>query len=131
MCGCTGKSKPPSRPALAISLRTALSDARIQAITEEAVALSYKDDRDHNRWKTLHLAGEELIRRFVQHVLPKGLMRIRHYGFLANRCRKAKLAQIRALLGRPKPQRHRQITSPGRKPGRARIAIEASCARSS
>ena len=83
------------------TFRTALSDARIQAITEEAVALSYKDYRDHNRWKTLQLTGEELIRRFVQHVLPKGLMRIRHYGFLANRCRKEKLAQIRAVLGRP------------------------------
>ena len=64
--------------------------------THLLVALSYKDYRDHNRWKTLQLAGEELIRRLVQHVLPKGLMRIRHYGFLANRCRKEKLAQIRA-----------------------------------
>jgi hypothetical protein len=38
------------------------------------------------------------IRRFLLHVLPKGLMRIRHFGFLANRCRKAKLAQIRTAL---------------------------------
>ncbi len=44
------------------------------------------------------LEGEEFIRRFLLHVLPKGLMRIRHYGFLANRCRKAKLAQIRTAL---------------------------------
>jgi rubrerythrin len=47
----------------------------------------------------LQLPGEELIRRFLLHVLPKGLMRIRHYGFLANRCRKQKLARIRQLLG--------------------------------
>jgi hypothetical protein len=40
-----------------------------------------------------------LIRRFLLHVLPKGLMRIRHYGFLANRCRKHKLAKIRKWLG--------------------------------
>jgi len=46
----------------------------------------------------LPLLAEEFIRRFLLHVLPKGLMRIRHYGFLANRCRKAKLAQIRTAL---------------------------------
>ena len=83
------------------TFRTALSDARIQAITDSEVALSYKDYRDHDRWKTLRLAGEELIRRFLQHVLPKGLLRIRHYGVLANRCRAQKLAQIRDLLHQP------------------------------
>ena len=45
------------------------------------------------------LPGEALIRRFLLYVLPKGLMRIRHYGFLANRCRQEKLAKIRQLLG--------------------------------
>ncbi len=49
----------------------------------------------------MQLPGEELIRRFLLHVLPKGLMRVRHYGFLANRCRKEKLAKIREWLGRP------------------------------
>ncbi len=44
------------------------------------------------------LSGEEFIRRFLLHVLPPGLMRIRHYGFLANRCREAKLKVIRAEL---------------------------------
>lgn len=43
-------------------------------------------------------AGEELIRRFLLHILPQGFMRIRHFGFLANRCRQAKLAQIRPRL---------------------------------
>jgi hypothetical protein len=81
------------------TFRTALSDARIQGVGEEQVDLAYKDYRDHDRWKTLRLSGEELIRRFLLHVLPKGLMRIRHYGLLANRCRRQKLAQIRAVLG--------------------------------
>jgi hypothetical protein len=45
------------------------------------------------------LSGEELIRRYLLHVLPKGFTRIRHYGFLANRCRATKLAQIRAAIG--------------------------------
>jgi hypothetical protein len=46
----------------------------------------------------MRLAGEEFIRRFLLHVLPKGLMRIRHFGFLANRCRETKLERIRAWL---------------------------------
>jgi hypothetical protein len=79
--------------------RTAISDSRIGAISEGEVEVSYKDYRDNDRWKWMQLPGEELIRRFLLHVLPKGLMRVRHYGFLANRCRKAKLAKIRELLG--------------------------------
>jgi hypothetical protein len=79
--------------------RTAISDSRIGAIAEGEVEISYKDYRDHDRWKWMHLPGEELIRRFLLHVLPKGLMRVRHYGFLANRCRSKKLARIRQWFG--------------------------------
>ncbi|MCU7917268.1 MAG: transposase [Candidatus Thiodiazotropha sp. (ex Epidulcina cf. delphinae)] len=46
----------------------------------------------------MRLSAEEFIRRFLQHILSKGLMRIRHYGFLANRCRAKKLSLIRRLL---------------------------------
>ena len=46
----------------------------------------------------MSLPGTEFIRRFPMHVLPQGLMRIRHYGFLANRCRKIKLKAIRTRL---------------------------------
>lgn len=79
--------------------RTAISDARIGELTDGEVAVAYKDYQDRDRWKKMTLKGEELIRRFLLHVLPKGLMRMRHYGFLANRCRREKLAQIRAILG--------------------------------
>ena len=41
----------------------------------------YKDYRDDNRHKVMTLSGEELIRRFLLHVLPKGFMRVRHFGF--------------------------------------------------
>ncbi len=44
------------------------------------------------------LPGDEFLRRFLLHVLPNGFVRIRHFGFLANRGRRAKLAQCRALL---------------------------------
>ncbi|RKZ99973.1 MAG: IS91 family transposase [Gammaproteobacteria bacterium] len=79
--------------------RIAISDARIGEIFGDEVAVSYKDYQDKDRWKSMNLAGEELIRRFLLHILPKGLMRVRHYGYLANRCRKEKLAKIRAWLG--------------------------------
>ena len=49
------------------------------------------------------LEAEEFIRRFLLHVLPRGFMRIRHYGVLGNRCRTAQLAACRTLLGQPEP----------------------------
>ncbi|MCB0058738.1 MAG: IS91 family transposase [Caldilineaceae bacterium] len=94
------------------TFRTAISDARIGPITGDAVDVRYKDYRDGERWKTLRLSGAELIRRFLLHVLPKGLMRIRHYGFLANRCRRQKLAQIRAVLDQPAPAAVRPAAMP-------------------
>jgi hypothetical protein len=47
------------------------------------------------------LLGEEFVRRFLLHVLPKGLMRVCHFGFLANRGRQEKLARIRLALAAP------------------------------
>lgn len=80
------------------SRKTALSNGRIQRIDNRQVHLRYKDYRDHDRNKVMRMDGEELIRRFLLHILPTGFMRIRHYGFLANRCRRRKLAQIRQSL---------------------------------
>jgi hypothetical protein len=79
------------------SHRIALSDWRLLDFTDGAVALAYQDYRDGRR-KVMRLAAEELLRRFLLHVLPKGFMRIRHFGFLANRCRGTRLAQIRAAI---------------------------------
>jgi len=84
------------------SHRIALTDRRILALDPEGAQLAYKDYRDGAR-KVLTLAGEELLRRFLLHVLPKGFMRIRHFGFLANRCRQQRLAQIRAALDATAP----------------------------
>jgi len=50
------------------------------------------------------LEGSEFLHRFLLHVLPKGLMRIRHYGFMANRVRVTRLEQIRASLATPEPE---------------------------
>lgn len=78
--------------------RIAITDWRILSIEEDQVRFRYKDYADNNRHKVLRFSAEEFIRRFLLHILPKGLMRIRHFGFLANRCRRAKLAQIRTAL---------------------------------
>ncbi|MEE4379448.1 MAG: IS91 family transposase, partial [Candidatus Competibacteraceae bacterium] len=78
--------------------RTAISNARLLSMEDGQIRFRYKDYRDHDRHKVLSLQAGEFIRRFLQHVLPKGLMRIRHYGFLANRCRRRKLALIRSAL---------------------------------
>ena len=83
------------------SHRIALSDSRLLDFDGESVELSYKDYRDGDRRKVMPLSGEELIRRFLLHVLPKGFMRVRHLGFLANRCRARRLAQIRTALAAP------------------------------
>jgi len=79
--------------------RIGLSDHRLSGLNEQGrVRLDIKDYRDHGRHKTLALDGTELIRRYLLHVLPKGFQRIRHYGYLANCCRKRRLPEIRAAI---------------------------------
>jgi len=78
--------------------RIGLSDYRLHTLEDGHVQLDYKDYRDEARHKRLTLAGEELIRRFLLHVLPKGFMRVRHFGFLANRCRAERLDAIRRAI---------------------------------
>jgi hypothetical protein len=63
----------------------------------------WKDYAHGNRVKIMTLSAEEFLRRFLLHVLPGGFVRIRHFGFLANRGRTGKLAQCRALLAVPPP----------------------------
>jgi hypothetical protein len=78
--------------------RVALSNDRILNVQNGLVTLSYRDRKDRDRKKTLILDAQEFIRRFLLHVLPEGFMRIRHFGFLANRSKKQLLPQCRKLL---------------------------------
>jgi hypothetical protein len=78
--------------------RVALSNNRIVKVENGQVTLSYRDRKDGDRKKTIALDAHEFIRRFLLHVLPDGFMRIRHFGFLANRSKKQALAQCRRLL---------------------------------
>ena len=95
--------------------RVAISNRRLVAADDGGIAFRYKDYRidGPGRWKTMTLAPAEFIRRFLIHVLPKGLHRIRHYGLFANGNRAANLAKARALLGvaPPAPEATPEATS--------------------
>ncbi len=78
----------------------AISNRRLIALDERGVTFRWKDYRakGSTRHKTMTLGAEEFMRRFLLHVLPGGLHRIRHYGLIANTERKDNLAKARALL---------------------------------
>jgi hypothetical protein len=79
--------------------RIAISNRRLVAFDEHGVTFRYKDYRNgKTRWKSMALKTDEFIRRFLQHVLPQGFHRIRHYGLFANAVRNNNLARARALL---------------------------------
>jgi hypothetical protein len=83
--------------------RVAISNRRLIAADQRGVTFKYKDYRLDGpaRYKTMTLDPHEFIRRFLMHVLPKGLHRIRHYGLLANTNRAANIAKARELLAAP------------------------------
>jgi putative transposase len=85
--------------------RVAIANHRLLDIEGDHVRFAYKDYRadSAHAQKTLTLAAEEFIRRFLLHVLPAGFHRIRYYGFLGARHRRHKLARCRTLLGSPAP----------------------------
>lgn len=78
--------------------RVAISNNRLLDIDDGTVTFRWKDYRDDNTQKIMALDADEFIRRFLLHVLPQGLQRIRYYGLLGNRHREEKLAQCRQLL---------------------------------
>lgn len=79
--------------------RIAISNSRIVSFTEEGVTFSYTDRKDGGRKKELTVTAHEFIRRFLQHVLPKGFQKIRYYGFLNNSRRKKNLEVIFSQQG--------------------------------
>jgi len=83
--------------------RVAISNHRLRALQNGHVSFEWKDYADRCRTKILTLDAVEFMRRFLLHVLPSGLVRIRQFGFLANRNRKQKLELCRALLAACQP----------------------------
>ena len=78
--------------------RVALSNHRLVNLEEGRVTFRYRDYADARKEKLLTLSAEEFLRRFIMHVLPKGFMKIRHYGLLSSRKREARLRLARKLL---------------------------------
>jgi hypothetical protein len=83
--------------------RVAISNRRLISADDKAVTFKWKDYRIEggDRYKTMTLATHEFIRRFLIHVLPKGLHRIRHYGLFANGERAKSIDRARELLAAP------------------------------
>ena len=86
--------------------RVAIANSRLIALDEHGVTFRYKDYRRNGqaRHRTMTLAADEFIRRFLLHVLPKGFHRIRHYGLLASAGCKANIARARELITAPMPE---------------------------
>jgi hypothetical protein len=92
--------------------RVAISNHRLLAFDGERVTFRWRDYAHGNKQRKMTLSAAEFLRRFVQHILPRGFVRVRQYGFLANRCRTDNLTLGRQLLATtPKPQSSCAITS--------------------
>jgi len=88
--------------------RVAISNRRLLSMQNGQVTFQWKNYAAGNETQAMTLGAVEFIRRFLLHVLPSGFVHIRHFGFLANRKRKEKLALCRSLLSAP--QRPTQIS---------------------
>jgi hypothetical protein len=92
--------------------RVAISNHRLVAFKEDHVSFRWKDYACGGKQKVMTLSADEFLRRFLIHVLPRGSVRIRHFGLFANRRRAASLLRCRALLGtmassqQPAPSSH-------------------------
>ena len=83
--------------------RIAISNARLVSLTDGVVQFRWKDDADRGHTKIMALDVDEFLRRFLLHVLPRGFVRIRHFGLLANRQRRALIVRAQQLLGAQPP----------------------------
>ncbi len=78
--------------------RVAISNGRLLSLEDGRVRFRWRDSQDHNQIKQMSLDAVEFIRRFLLHILPGGFVKIRHFGFLSNRNRKAMVQLCRELL---------------------------------
>ena len=85
--------------------RVAISNHRLLAFDGDHVTFQWKDYAHGDQRRTMTLSAMEFLRRFVQHILPRGFVRIRQSGFLANTCRTTRVALARTLLGAPRTDR--------------------------
>lgn len=86
--------------------KVAITTHRIKEITEDTITFRYKDYKDGNKQKEMTLTHEEFLRRFEQHILPKGFVKVRHSGFLSHQNKGGRLAAIckQLEIEAPKPK---------------------------
>ena len=96
--------------------RVAISNHRLVSFVDDQVIFRWRDRAHNNQEKLLPLSLDEFLRRFLLHVLPKGFVRIRHFGFLANRRRTTFLPLCFQLLGAAQPSQTEPETSPAQEP---------------
>jgi len=81
------------------AFKIAVSNERIKDISNGIITFRYKDSKDNSKTKIMKLDAMEFIRRFLMHVLPHRFTKIKHYGFMANRNKKALIKLCRILIG--------------------------------
>jgi hypothetical protein len=92
--------------------RVAISNHRLVSFAGGKVTFRWRDSAHHNEQKLMTLSLDEFLRRFLLHLLPKGFVRIRNFGFLANRRRATLLPLCFQLLGTtPQPQTQQDLAS--------------------
>jgi len=91
--------------------RVAISNHRLVSLADGKVTFRWRDSAHHNEQKLLTLSLDEFLRRFLLHVLPKGFVRIRNFGFLANRRRATLLPLCFHLLGSTPPTEQEPSTA--------------------
>ena len=92
--------------------RVAISNHRLISLADGQVTFRWRDSAHHNEQKVMSLSLDEFLRRFLLHLLPKGFVRIRHFGFLANRRRATLLPLCRQALTALQPQTQPEASAP-------------------
>ncbi|HKW26616.1 MAG TPA: IS91 family transposase [Terriglobales bacterium] len=91
--------------------RVAISNHRLVSLADGQVTFRWRDSAHHNEQKLMTLSRDEFLRRFLLHLLPKGFVRIRHFGFLANRRRSTLLPLCFAALDSIPPPIHLELSA--------------------
>jgi putative transposase len=96
--------------------RVAISNHRLVSLVDQKVTFRWRDSAHNKKHKLMTLSLDEVLRRFLLHLLPKGFVRIRHFGFLANRRRASLLPLCFQLLGAVQPSQTEPEASPAQEP---------------
>jgi hypothetical protein len=96
--------------------RVAISNHRLVSLVDDHVNFRWRDSAHNNQQKLMTLSLDEFLRRFLLHLLPKGFVSIRHFGFLTNRRRATFLPLYFQLLGAVQPSQTEPEASPAHEP---------------